>query len=86
MRTTVTLDEDVAAALRHRAAERGLSFKEALNAALREGLASPGGGPRAYTVPARPMGLRRDVDLDKALGLAGALEDDEVARKLALRK
>jgi hypothetical protein len=32
------------------------------------------------------MGQPRVPDLDKALALAGRLEDDEIARKLALRK
>jgi len=32
------------------------------------------------------MGLRRGIDLDKALRLAGELEDAEIVRKLQLRK
>ena len=86
MRTTVTLEDDVAAALRTVAAERGLSFKHALNSVLRDGLSRSRGVARDYSVPARPLGLRADIDLDKALAHAGALEDDEVLRKLALRK
>ena len=38
MRTTVTLDDDVVAALRASARERRTSFKEALNTAVRAGL------------------------------------------------
>lgn len=86
MRTTVTLDEDVAAALRALAAERGLSFKEALNAAVRAGLSGSRKRSTPYQVPTRPLGLRPGVDLDKALRLAGELEDDELVRKLELRK
>lgn len=86
VRTTVTLDEDVVAAVRELAGRRGLSFKEALNVTLRAGLSSSGGSARPYRVPARPMGLRPGVDLDKALRLAGDLEDSETVRKLALRK
>ena len=88
MRTTVTLDDDVEAALRSVAAERGLSFKHALNAVLRDGLSTSRGASRGYRVPARSLGLRAevDLDLDKALAHAAALEDDEVLRKLALRK
>lgn len=86
MRTTVTLDEDVAAALRAAASERGLSFKEALNSALREGLSRPARRRSGYKVPTRRLGLRHGIDLDKALRLAGQLEDDEIARKLAVRK
>ena len=59
--------------------ERGLSLKEAVNEAIRAGL----GGTAAdtYTIPRR-LGPAR-VDLTKALGLAAALEDDELARRLA---
>lgn len=85
MRTTVTLDDDVAAALQATARERGLSFKEALNSALRAGLSAPA-KRRPYRVPARALGLRPGVDLDRALRLAAELEDEETARKLKLRK
>jgi hypothetical protein len=86
VRTTVTLDEDVAAALQALAAERGLSFKQALNDAVRAGLAGSGKRSKPYRLPTRRLGLRPGVDLDKALRLAGELEDDEVVRKLELRK
>ena len=38
MRTTVTLDSDVAARLKAVARARGISFKQALNSAVRAGL------------------------------------------------
>lgn len=38
MRTTLTLDPDVAALLKKRVAEGGVSFKDAVNEALRRGL------------------------------------------------
>lgn len=37
MRTTITLDSDVAAKLERAVRERGISFKEAVNSALRRG-------------------------------------------------
>ena len=87
MRTTVTLDADLAAKLRALARERGVPFKEALNAAIRRGLASGGeGSPRPYRLPSRPLGLRTGIDLEHALRLAGELEDAETIRKLELRK
>lgn len=86
MRTTVTLDDDVAAAVQRVARERGMSFKAALNMALRAGLAAGAPASRDYVAPARPLGLRPGVDLDKALRLAGSLEDEEIVRKLELRK
>ena len=85
MRTTVTLDPDVETALRRLARERGLSFKEALNSSIRAGLGQ-GRAVEPYRVPTRPLGLRANVDLDKALALAAELEDDEIVRKLQLRK
>ncbi len=41
MRTTVTLDPDVEALIQKAMKERGLSFKEALNSAIRAGLTRP---------------------------------------------
>jgi len=81
----VTLDEDVAAALKRVAGERGVSFKEALNAAVRAGLRGET-SPTRYRMPGRPLGLRPGVDLTKALQLAAALEDEELVHKLELRK
>jgi hypothetical protein len=40
MRTTVTLDDDLAVRLEHARAERGASFKDVLNEAVRAGLAA----------------------------------------------
>lgn len=85
MRTTVTLDPDVAARLKEAARERGISFKEALNSAVRAGLAA-GRGSRQYRTPSRPLGLRPGLNLDKALEMAGEIEDAEIVRKLELRK
>ncbi len=83
----MTLDPDVEAMLRATMRERGLSFKEALNTAIRNGL---GGaqkrGPRKYRLKTYQMGFRPEASLDKALAMAAALEDEEIARKLSLRK
>lgn len=86
MRTTVTLDEDVAAKLQQVSRERGISFKIALNDAVRSGLGGAAPAPRRYRMPARPMGVRKGVNLDHAIRLAGELEDAEILRKLELRK
>jgi Arc/MetJ family transcription regulator len=79
VRTTITLDPDARALVERAMRERGLSFKEAVNEAIRAGLG--GAAADAYTTPRR-LGPAR-VDLTKALGLAAALEDDELARRLA---
>lgn len=86
MRTTVSLDPDLAARLRRLARERGVSFKETLNSVLRRGLSEEGDTSRPYRLQTRPMRLRPGVDLDKALRLAAELEDAETIRKLELRK
>ncbi len=85
MRTTVAIDPELQTRVKELARERGVSFREALNDVLRRGLGSQP-GPRSYEVPARPLGLRPGIDLDKALSLAAELEDDEIVRKLELRK
>lgn len=86
VRTTVTLDADVAARLKAVARERGLPFKVALNDAIRNGLDASSVPARPYRMPTRPMGLRPGVDLDHALRLAADDEDAEIVRKLHLRK
>jgi hypothetical protein len=86
MRTTVDIDPDLAAKLRQHAEERGVTFKEALNIALRAGLSGQARTARSYRVRPRRLGLRPGVELDKALRLAAALEDEETVRKLELRK
>lgn len=86
MRTTVTLDPDVAAKLKQSARERGISFKEALNSSVRRGFERGEAKRRPYRVKARRLEVKPGVDLDRSLRLAGELEDAETVRKLALRK
>jgi hypothetical protein len=80
MRTTVTLDPDVEARLREVARERGVSFKEALNSAVRAGLMAAREA-REYRTPSRSLGLRPGVNLDKALQVAADLEDTEIVHE-----
>ncbi len=84
MRTTVTLDDDIAARLRDVAHERGVPFKIAINDAIRDGLDHQR-KPRPYRVKPRRMGPAK-VDLTKANQLAGEMEDEEIIRKLELGK
>ena len=65
--------------------ERGLTFKQAVNLAIREGL-SPGTERRPFRTPTFHMGSASGGPWDKALRLAGELEDEEIARKLSIRK
>lgn len=82
----MTLDSDVEAKLRAVMRERGVSFKAALNDSVRAGLAAGPHPSKRFRVHARPMGVRPGVNLDKALTLAGEMEDAEILRKLELRK
>jgi len=87
MRTTVTLDPDVECALRDVVRERGVSFKEALNDAIRGGLrGKQSGRSRKFTQATFRMGAEPEIRRDKALALAASIEDEELSRKLALRK
>ena len=86
MRTTLTLDPDVADRLRRLARDRGLPFKQVVNAVLRRGLGDDAGDREPFLVQARAMRLRPGIDLDQALAVAARLEDDETLRKLELRK
>jgi hypothetical protein len=80
VRTTVTLDADTEQLLRRRMRERGISFKQALNDAIRAGLAA--GEPRpAFRTQTARMGQSR-VNLDRALQLAAELEDEELVRRM----
>ncbi len=84
MRTTVSLDPDVDAALRRLMRERGLSFKQAVNEAIRSSLAGSS-RRRAFRTETHDLGPPT-LPLDKAMRLAAELEDEEIVRKLALRK
>ena len=86
MRTTIDLDPDVDARLRALARERGVSLRTVINDALRASTQPGGGEAPPYTLPSRRLGVRPGLDLDKALRLAGQLEDDEIMRKLDMRK
>lgn len=81
----MTIDEDVAQAIRQRMRERGAGFKEVLNDLLRRGLQSTE-APEPYTAPTFALRARPHLDLDKALSLAAALEDEETLRKVERAK
>ena len=87
MRTTVTLDPDVERLIRDSMRERGMSFKEALNEAARTGLLrETRRRPRRFVQKTFPLGAGQEFRWDKALAIAEAMEDEELRRKLSLRK
>jgi plasmid stability protein len=80
VRTTLTLDEDVAAKLKAETRRSGRSFKETVNEILRRGLVTrPGTRPRdPFKVVARDLGqLRPGLSLDN---IADLLEQTEGPR------
>ncbi len=84
MRTTVTLDPDVESLIETAMREKGISFKQAVNEAIRAGLA-----PREATTFRQrtfSMGFRPEINYDRALEAAAALENQELLHKLALGK
>ena len=67
MRTTLTLDDEVAAKLRAEARKTDRTFRETVNEALRRGLAAPRAAAvrQQFTVKARDLGeLRAGLSLD----------------------
>ncbi len=79
MRTTLTLDPDVAAKAKRGAAKLHKPFKEVINAALRVGLdailAPPAAKP--YRTKPRPLGLREGFSYDNISELVAAAEGEE---------
>ena len=87
MRTTVTLDADVERLIKDAMRERGISFKDALNQAVRKGLiADKPASNRKFVQKSFPLGSGLDFRWDKALAMAEAMEDEDITRKLSVRK
>lgn len=83
VRTTVTLDPDTAALIRRRMSERGISFKQALNEAIRAGAGDNRAAPFRTATAALGVPV---VNLDRALQLAAELEDEELVRRTRVGK
>lgn len=79
MRTTVTLDPDVERILKESMRRHSKTFKQALNDAIRQGLAKTAKPAKAkrFTVKSRPMGLRPGLDPANLGDLASDLEVEE---------
>jgi len=88
VRTTLTLEKDLALALREEARRSGRPLKRIVNETLRAGLAArkAPAGRRYRLSPVSLGGVLPGIDLDKALRLAEALEDEAIGRKLEMRK
>lgn len=80
MRTTLTLDPDVAALAERMQRVRGQSFKSVVNEALRCGLramAAPSGQPAAYRTPAADLGRCRIGSLDDVAEALAVAEGED---------
>ena len=88
MRTTLTIDDDLARELREKAHKTGAPFKEVVNKAIRAGLEQIDKPKQVkpYKCKAYSLGYPPSADLDHALNIADRLESEEIARKLSLRK
>ncbi|MEM7482823.1 MAG: hypothetical protein AAF481_16745 [Acidobacteriota bacterium] len=83
MRTTLTIDDDVAGRLKEQAEKRGLPFKVVVNETLRAGLGPhPSKKQAVPKVRTHSFGFRPDIDLDRMNHLADDLEAEAFARKL----
>ena len=83
MRTTVTLEPDVARLLSEHARRTRKSFKETLNAAVRSSLGrvTDSSGDREFTIEARPMQLKAGVDAGHLNALLDDLDADAFIEK-----
>ena len=85
MRTTVTIDEDVAAEVRRLMRERGSTFKGVINELLRRGLRADDPS-EPYEGPTFASGVHAGIDLERGSRLAAALEDAALVDKLEMGK
>lgn len=75
----MTLDPDTEALLRQIMRDHGVSFKQALNDAIRRGTAP--NPKQSFTTRTKPLGTT-EVNIDRALQLSASLEDEELVRRM----
>lgn len=82
MRTTLTIDDDLAGILRRKSRELDKSFKELVNVALRKGLAD-NLEPKEHAVVVRPhdFGASPGIDMDRLNQLVDELDVEDFVRK-----
>ena len=84
MRTTLTIDDDLAGILKQRARQAGVPFKEIVNRTIRAGLGDSGGARRQKPPKtiSHSFGFAPGIDLDKLGQLADELESKAYASTL----
>lgn len=86
MRTTLTIDDDLAGILYKKASQQGHSFKEVVNDVLRAGIAASGNmtlNRQSIRVVGKPLGLKPGYDPDKLNQLADELALEDYLKKAA---
>ena len=88
MRTTLTIDDDVAARIEQRRRRDGQSLKQVVNALLREGLRGGQGtsGSRKYRTTTHALRMRPGFDAAKLNQLVDELETDGYREREARRR
>lgn len=89
MRTTLTIDDALAKQLKEIVHRSGRPFKQVVNDALRAGIRDGhiAKASKPYRLIPQSMGaVDSRFNLDKTLELVARLEDEELTRKLRLRK
>lgn len=87
MRTTLTLEPDVALRLKRRMKERKITLKQAVNEALRRGLSNSKPQPaQPYRVKPWSFGFKPGIDPDKLNQLVDQLEVEAFLEKQARQK
>jgi hypothetical protein len=83
VRTTLTLDPDVAQALEKELRRTGKGLKAAINDALRRGLRTggPAARPSRFEVQPHAFGIRPGIDPDRFNQLVDELEAEEIVRR-----
>jgi hypothetical protein len=85
MRTTLTLEPDVAARLKKRAQRDQVPFKRVVNDAIRAGLDAAEKGTKRPKYRVRPMalGIKPGIDMDKINQVLDEMEVEAFRRKLS---
>ena len=83
MRTTVTLEPDVAAQLKALAHRRHASFKETINQVLRRGLVAAATSPEPLVVEPHHGGFRPGIDPQRLNQLLDELEVEDFVDEAA---
>ena len=79
MRTTLTIDDDLAAILKRESSRKGIPFKVLVNDSLRKGLSSEQALPARKPFKVRPhsLGLKPGIDPNKLNQLVDELEVED---------